>query len=202
MSWSPYDRDAPTAHIKEALRLFKERGGKTIVELGTARMRINHPLEESHHDCCKDGHALLHFAQSGAHVYSCDVDPSAVQIAKEMVASYPKTRVLLKDGHRFLKNFGVAIDLLSLDAWDVDHPQCAYAHLKAYRIAKKALNKSANPLVLIDDTDVAMVDGKLTPVDPGPEYRSTGKGELVVPEMIKDDWKVLMTGRCTLLTRK
>lgn len=202
MTWTPYDRETPKRFIEEAIRLFKERGGKTIIEIGCMRMRMNHPIEENHHECCCDGHSTLMFAQTQAHVYSCDVDPSAVQICKETVESYPKTRVLLKDGHRFLKNFGVAIDLLFLDGWDVDHPQCAVAHLEAYKIAKKALNKCDNPLVLIDDTDVAMIDGQLSPVDPGPEYRSTGKGELVVPEMIKDDWKVLMTGRCTLLTRK
>jgi hypothetical protein len=195
MSWTPYDRDRPKKFIDETIRIFNERDGKTIIEIGCMRMRITHPIEENHHQCCCDGHSSLLFARTGKTFYSCDVDPKSVRLAAEAIQSYPNSRVLVKDGIKFLQDFGDKIDLFFLDAWDVNHPQCAEKHLEAYNTAKKVLH--ANSVVLIDDTDVDIVDKKLqlTKLEYG------GKGRLLVPKMVEDGWKVIMKGRCTLLCR-
>jgi len=195
MSFNPYERDRPKKYIDEAIRIFNERNGKTIVEIGCNRMRLTHPIEENHHECCCDGHSTLILSRTGQTLFSCDIDPRAVELAQETVQSYPKARVLMKDGIKFLRNFGVKIDLLFLDAWDVDHPKCAEKHLEAYDVCKRVLHKDS--VVIIDDTDVDIINGKLQPT--ALEYG--GKGRLLVPKMIEDGWKVLMKGRCTLLCR-
>lgn len=192
--WNPYMRDRPKKFIEEAIRLFNERNGKTIIEIGCMRMKINHPIEENHHDCCCDGHSSLLFARTGAVFFSCDIDQRAVSLAREYTKGYPNTNILFKDGIKFLRNFGKPVDLFFIDGWDVDLPNCAEMHAKAYEAAKKKLHK--NSVVIIDDTDVDIVDGKLMPV---PIELSGGKGRLLVPLMVKDGWKIKMRGRCTIL---
>jgi len=197
MSWTPLDRKAPFEFIREAIRLFTERKGKVIIEIGCMRQRFDHPIEEEPEDCPTrlDGHSTVHYAATDAIFYSCDVNPGAVELAKEYTQSRTNTRILMKDGIKFLKNFGRKIDLLSLDAWDVDLSDCAEKHLEAYEACKRVLHKDT--VVIIDDTDVSIIDGKLQPVKEG----YGGKGRLLVPKMIEDGWRVVRSGRCTILVK-
>jgi hypothetical protein len=195
MSWTPYDRDKPKPFIEKAIELFTQRGGKVILEIGNMRMRLNHPIEENHHKCCCDGHSSVFFARTGCEFYSVDNDYWACEITKEYTKDWPKTRVLCKDGIKFLKNFGKKLDLLFLDGWDVDHPDTAQLHLEAFKIASRVLHEKS--IVLIDDTDVDFIDNELRPT----KELYGGKGRLVVPTAMNEGWKVIMEGRCTLLSK-
>lgn len=193
--WTPLQREAPYQYLRTAIEMFNQRNGIVIVEIGCMRQRFNHPINQEPVDCPSrlDGHSTAHFADSGAEFYSVDINKAAIQIAQECIAPNPKTRMFCMDGLKFLRNFTKRIDLLFLDAWDVDLLDCAEKHLEAYKIAKKNLDE--NSLILIDDCDVSMVDRKLSPA----VVPYGGKGELVVQEAMNDGWKVLKSGRCVLL---
>ena len=197
MAWSPLDREAPYRYIRRAIERFKENHGKVIVEIGCMRMKFNHPIEVEPEDCPTrlDGHSTVHFAATGAEFYTVDINPDAVRLASEYTSGYKNTRVLCKDGIHFLHNFGKRIDLLFLDAWDVDLPDCAAKHLEAYNTAIKRMAKQS--IILIDDCDVSYICGKLQPS----AIPYGGKGELVVPKALTDGWKEELRGRCVLLWR-
>ena len=196
MSWTPYDRDKPKPFIDEAIKLFDERKGKVICEIGCMRMRLKHPVDEENHECCCDGHSSLLFARTGKEFYSVDINPKAVALTLEHVNSYrATTEVLCQDGIGFLFGFGKPIDLLFLDGWDVDLNDCAEKHVEAYKAAKHRLHDKS--VVIIDDTDVEIRDHNLQPIKEG----YGGKGRLLVPLMIKEGWKVHRSGRCTILIK-
>ena len=196
MAWTPYDRDKPKKFIEKAVELFTQRKGKVIIEIGNMRMRMKHPIEEDTHECCCDGHSSVFFARTGQEFYSIDNNHNACDITTEYVKDWPKTRVLCKDGLKFLRNFGKKIDLLFLDGLDVDQEGCAQWHLECYKIANRVLKR--NSLLMIDDTDVQFIDNELRPT----LIPYGGKGELVVPHAINEGWDVVLSGRCTLLSKR
>jgi len=198
MSLSPLSREAPFKYIRQAIKLFQQRNGKVIVEIGCIRQRFNHPIEQEPQDCPSrlDGHSTVHFASTGAQFFSVDISKAHINLAKELTAGHQNTIIQQIDGIKFLKNFFKPIDLLFLDAWDVEIPDSAERHLEAYEVAKKHM--SPQGLILIDDCDVGMVEGKLAPA----VNLYGGKGEKVVPVAQNEGWKVLMRGRCVLLSRQ
>jgi predicted O-methyltransferase YrrM len=128
-----------------------------------------------------------------------DVNPKAIQTTREALSVFPNATVRQMDGIQYLRERAQApyssIDLLFLDAWDVDISDCAEQHVRAYEAARPKLHEKS--IVLIDDTDVNIVDGKLQPVDfPG------GKGRLLVPRMESEGWRVYSGGRCALMIRR
>lgn len=197
MSWCPLDREPPFRYIRRAIELFEERNGQTIVEIGTIRQRFSHDINVEPENCPSrlDGHSLMHYASTGAKLWSCDIDPTALKLAREYTAGMDNVNIVDRDGIKFLKNFHLRIDLLSLDSWDVDLPNSAQEHLRAFKTAKRRLHD--NSVVLIDDTDVSYVDGRLKPSIS--EYG--GKGFLLVPHMKKNGWRVVESGRCAILVR-
>jgi len=198
MTFKMETRDIPEPYIRKALEQFKANGGKTIVELGCMRQPMNHPPLECTDDCGSrcDGHSTAIFDSVGVILNSVDISRAACDCAEAHTFS-SKTNIWCMDAIRFLKNYPGMIDLLYLDAWDVDLDDCAERHLEAYETAKNLLHKTS--IVLIDDTDVVWFDGEFHPVFG--ETTHAGKGELVVPAMIKDGWEVAFTGRQTMLVR-
>ena len=193
--WTPLQREAPYKFIRNALKLFQQNNGKIIVEIGCIRQRFNHPIEHEPVDCPSrlDGHSTVHWAHSGAEFYTVDICQKNIDLANEYVSGYPNTKCFCMDGIKFLKNFNKPIDLLFLDAWDVDLSDCAERHLEAYNVALPHM--APKGLILIDDCDVSMVDGKLHPA----VSIYGGKGEMVVPTAINNGYKVVLKGRCVLL---
>jgi spermidine synthase len=91
---------------------------------------------------------------------------------------------ITQDAIAFLETFDKKIDLLFLDAWDVEEgTPYAEQHLRAYLTCKK--NLSDRCLILIDDTDVG----------------GRGKGRVVIPKLIEDGFKCLTEGRQSLFFR-
>jgi len=49
----PEKREYPHTYLRRARDIFRERGLKSIVEIGCVRQPLNHPIEEFHIDCSK-----------------------------------------------------------------------------------------------------------------------------------------------------
>lgn len=162
------------------------------------RMRFSHPIEQEPVDCPSrlDGHSTVHFASSGLEFYSVDINKQAIALAREYTKGYKNTKIIENDGIEFLKRFNKKIDLLFLDAWDVDLPDCAAKHLEAYNTAKTKINLTTG-LLMIDDCDVDFVDKRLQKS----LQNYGGKGEKVIPVALNEGWKVLSLGRCVILTK-
>lgn len=176
-----YQRGKPGPYLNAALSLLDALGGKTIVEVGCMGEPLTHPLEETHPDCCSKGHSTYIWARSGKPVYSVDSDPKAVAIARKACTAFSNCHISLGDGIEYLRTFPHPIDLLYLDAWDVQSSRdYALQHLKAYLMAAAKLSESH--IVVIDDTDI----------DNG------GKGKLLVPLLKTLEYEVLVEGRQTI----
>jgi hypothetical protein len=179
-----HQRAKPLPYLTVASQLIKEFGFKTIVEVGSMRQPLRHPLGGFDPMCCNDGHSTLAFAATGAETFTVDINPACAEVLRPYLPSFPNLHVATGDGLAFLERFDRAIDVLYLDAWDVV-PGADYAenHLEAYRLARPRLSPAC--LVQIDDTDIL----------------NGGKGKLVIPQMIRDGFELITWGRQAMLVR-
>jgi|SRR3989338_1424523 len=176
-----YVRGKPRRYLDLACELLDAINGKVIVEIGCMRTKLTHPLSEFHPACCNEGHSTLVWCQTGAQVFSVDVDWRAVRKAKRHCREFKNCRIYRKDGIKFLEHFRKKIDLLYLDAWDtVANTPYAENHLIAYLKAKDKL--SDINIISIDDTDVA----------------KGGKGRLLIPVLKAEGYDILVQGRQTI----
>lgn len=190
-------RQRPYPYIQQAIQMTLSLGGSQVLEIGASRQPFNHPISEYHHPCCNDGHSTALFAASGLNLDSVDVNQNVVATATDILKKFAvgMCSVSLCDGIDYLNRYDKRIDLMFLDAWDVDVPMSAERHLDAYMLAKK--NMGLHSLILIDDTDVDYVGGELVLAHKMPG----GKGRLVVPQALEDGFKVVFMERQTLLKR-
>jgi len=179
------ERGKPLPYLKVAAQLVREFNFKTIVEVGSMRHPLKHALDEFDPACCNEGHSTLYFAETGAEVFTTDVNPKCADVLASWTRKYRNLHVYTADGIWFLKKFDRTIDLLYLDAWDVVPSSLDYAqkHLEAYRAAIPHLAPAC--LVLIDDTDIL----------------NGGKGRLAIPQMIRDGFELVTWGRQAMLAR-
>lgn len=180
-------RDYPKKYIENAIEVFKQHQGKNIVEIGSMRYTLNHSIDIINCIRCMDGHSTIFWANTGVEVWSVDIDPKATKVTTDACRDFKNVHVINCDAIEFLKKFDHQIDLLFLDAWDAK-PGTDYKekHLLAYETAKKKLHDKS--LILIDDTD----DNDL---------KYPGKGFLLIPQAIKDGYKIIFSGRQTLLSK-
>jgi hypothetical protein len=178
------ERGKPLPYLKVAAQLAREFSFKTIVEIGSMRNPLRHALDEFDPECCNEGHSTVFFAETGAEVFTTDVNSKCAEILSASTRNYRNLHVYTADGIWFLKKFERMIDLLYLDAWDVV-PSLDYAekHLEAYRAAIPHLAPTC--LVLIDDTDIS----------------NGGKGRLAIPQLIRDGFELVTWGRQAMLAR-
>jgi predicted membrane-bound spermidine synthase len=155
----------------EAICAFRERSGRLIVEVGAIRNRDG---------LATDGHSTLRWPHD-ATLWSVDYDPKAVNLTRELTADRPTVMCVLADAIDFLRLFPDGIDLLYLDGPHPDRDDGRRWHLEAYRAA--AMNSRS--VLLIDDTDVSRF----------------GKAEFVIPAAVSDGFRVVASGRQTLLVR-
>jgi tetratricopeptide (TPR) repeat protein len=187
-----YVRGMPRRYLECACRLLRylaERSNRpvrdlVIIEIGTMSSPMLHRIEEHNPRCCVFGHSTVFWARTGATVHTVDVNPSCQTALASLCREYPNLVVHTGDGCRFLKEFGQPIDLLYLDAWDVQ-PGVPYAerHAEAYEAARPRL--AASCIVSIDDTDMG----------------SGGKGRLVFPMLVRDGFEFVAYGRQTIAVR-
>ena len=186
-----YVRDKPYRFYLEYLNLLKRLGCKCIVEIGSCRTEMRHDLHDINPMCCNDSHSTFYWCTTDAVVYTVDVNPICERVLNEARTQgrlnvSGRLKIYIDDGIRFLRGhkFTKKIDFLYLDAWDVStdgSDTYAEKHLEAYETAKRHLNDIC--LIAIDDTDIAQ----------------GGKGKLAIPQMLKDNFIILMQGRQTLL---
>lgn len=181
---TPEQRGKTLPYLQVAAQLVREFNFKTIVEVGSMRKPLKHELDEFFPECCNEGHSTLYFAETGAQVFTADVNPKCAELLASSTRKYRNLHVYTADGIWFLKKFDRPIDLLYLDAWDVI-PSLDYAgkHLEAYREAIPHLAPTC--LVLIDDTDIS----------------NGGKGRLAISQMIRDGFELVTWGRQAMLVR-
>ena len=192
-------RDKPAESLKRAIKLFRELDGKLIVEIGSQRTECSDiDLEK---DCCIDGHSSELFASEGVDFITCDIDMEASKLVRDILISkdlFENCSVWNGDGIAFLNQcqFPNKIDLLYLDAWDVE-PGSSYAqsHLDAYNAAAPNLNDKH--IILIDDTDISWSDTHGFEID---NTARGGKGKLVIPTLLEKGYKLRWEGRQVCLT--
>ena len=164
-----------------------------IVEIGMARQMVDQG----------DGLSTLAFAKfiengSGPNglFYSVDVNPGAIKVTKDLFDANGvkgnRSMLILSDGVDFFRNIkgsvlsGV-IDLLYLDAfdWVPGDNKSQLWHMECFKVAEEHLSKDA--FVLIDDViDLAT-------------FR--GKGEILIPYMLKNGYRIVEGGYQVLLQK-
>lgn len=172
----------------QAIQLMNERRAKTIVETGTSRNGAC--------NCAGDGCATIIFSDwakhNNAEVYSVDIDPQALQNAKNAIPAANKDCVhfVESDSVAFLQNFGKEIDFLYLDSYDFDFDNplpSQLHHIKEIQAATPWLTK--NSVIMIDDCGYILYGGK---------------GKLVIDYLLSltaQDWKIYSSGYQVILVR-
>jgi Methyltransferase domain len=185
-------RKRPFTFIKEALNSLKTNN-PIIVEVGSMRKPCTHPLDEYNHECCNDGHSSLLLARAAKEFHTVDIDVECSKLTLKELKTHNLNKqsfVYNGDGIKFLKDFDKKIDLLYLDAWDVELPNHAEMHLEAFKVAEDKLNDVA--IILIDDTDIGFTPEKGFHND---EEALGGKGRLLIPYLLNKGYKLLFKGR-------
>jgi hypothetical protein len=184
-----YVRDKPYRFLKKMESLMNHYGAKVIVELGSCRSVVKHPIDELNPMCCNDSHSTFFWCRTKATVHTVDINDACESVlGRGFDDGFLKIKGYLKihieDGLQYLKEYeGEPIDFLFLDAWDVvAGTDYAEKHLEAYEYAKENLNKE-RAFIGIDDTDIA----------------SGGKGKLLIPKLLDEGWMILYKGRHTVL---
>lgn len=193
-------RKKPFPFISKAIDQFKSIHGKTIVEVGTMRVPMEHDINDTEHDCCMEGHSSVLFASNCDNFHTVDIDMNASKTAYKSLKKLNlknNWNVYNGDGIKFLKDFNEKIDLLFLDAWDFGTPYFAEKHLEAYKAAEDKLNKSH--IILVDDTDVNITPERGFHND---EESMGGKGAVLIPYLLENKYKVLFKGRQTCLIKQ
>ena len=175
-----HQRQKPQLFYRLQLELLKYLNGKTIVEVGSARAKLRHPITGFNPVCCNDGHSTYHWSSNASfEVYTVDIDPrSKINLEK---AGFRNLHAFTADGISFLRNWGgPSIDFLFLDAWDVGVPEYAEKHLEAFQVIQHKL--SPKHIIGIDDTDFA----------------GDGKGKYLVPYLKSSGYTMIADGRQTI----
>lgn len=159
-----------------ALDLLEERGGRILVETGTARGGEGNYIG--------DGGSTIIFshwaAEHDGNLFSVDINGQAVETAKRVTLPYlPHVEIVKDDSIHFLQSFNAPIDFLYLDSFDftLDNPHPSQRHhLKEIQAAYANLHE--NSIVMIDDC--ALPEG--------------GKGGLVTEFLLERGWHIHFDG--------
>ena len=190
-----YVRDKPYRFLKkesELLALLPQKK-KIIVEIGSCRTQMLHPIDVIDPTCCNDSHSTFFWCRTPSIVHTVDVNPlcdsvlrKAHENGKLMVRK--DLKIHTEDGIKFLSQWDPEedgkISFLFLDAWDVI-PKTDYAekHQEAYKSIQDSLHETC--LIAIDDTDIA----------------NGGKGSLLIPHLLDEGFILLYMGRHTVFYR-
>lgn len=195
------NRDRPKNYIDRALDiLFKKKMTGVefdidILEIGGMRSELIHHVDLTSYGCCNDGHSSYLFARTGWKVVSVNINDDHVRIAQNACRLFDNIKFYCEDAMNTPERISGTIGLLYLDAWDLDIPESAEKHLAFWKALRMKIINS--PLILIDDTDL-YYDPIKKEYFPDKECLA-GKGKLLIPELLKDDYKIEFNGRQTLL---
>ena len=192
-------RKKPYLFIKRALEIFKSINGNVIVEIGSMRQPCEHELDIYSKPCCNDGHSSLLLARATKEFHTIDINMNNSKNTQQQLKKFDlnkQSSVYNGDGISFLQQFNGMIDLLFLDAWDIETPNHAENHLTAFKCAESKLNE--RNIVLIDDTDINFTPEKGFHND---EESLGGKGALLIPYLLSSGYQLQFKGRQTCLTK-
>jgi len=172
-------RSAPTKSLHQAAEIFNRNQGETIIEIGTGL-----------HGRMAGNSILVWTGKTRAkRIIAIDLDPQRIEDVKGVANQHPHVELVVGDGITFLQAFPSRIDLLYLDftAPEPEGQITGTGIAEAYRLAYHGAKDKLNPhsMILIDDTD----------------HIHPWKHTLIVPDARKDGYRVLYTGRQTLLIR-
>jgi hypothetical protein len=175
-------RDKPKDYLLACIELCKLIHAGTIVEIGSMRQEMPHPIELFNPYCCNDGHSTAFwswFLGENTSIYSVDINPHS-----HFVGQLRGVEFVNADGIEFCSQFCGKIDLLFLDAWDaVEGTPYAEKHLECFEAARPKL--AEKHVICIDDIDVG----------------NGGKGRLIVPKLIEEyGYFVVANGRQAIFT--
>lgn len=193
------NRERPKPYIERAIKLLEATTqSPMILELGCCRQMFSHDVDNDFCPACCDGHSTYLWARTGWIVHSVDNNQNHIDTAKELCKGFLNVSIINMDAIVFARKIPIKqYDLIFLDAWDVDLPECAEKHLEFYSTVKDRINTKT--IILIDDTDL-YYDHENKEYFPDPECLS-GKGKLLIPELLKDGYEILFKGRQTLLRK-
>lgn len=170
-------RQKPIRFMRLQAEILRAIGGRVVVEIGSSRAPLRHPIHGFNPVCCNDGHSTHQWASHpNLEIHTVDISPESKRLLDQL--GYSNLHAYTADGVGFLRSWsGPSIDLLFLDAWDVGTPQYAEQHLAAYAAARDKL--SARHVIGIDDTD----------------FECAGKGKLLVPHLRDLGYRLVVDGR-------
>lgn len=196
-------RQRPKPYIDMALGiLFKQKMVSEfdldILEIGSMRSELIHYVDNTEYECCNDGHSTYLLARTGWKVISVDIDPDHIKTSKNACRYFQNIDFFCEDAMLTPARISGTLGLLFLDAWDLDTPNSAENHLIFYQKIKERIENK--PMILIDDTDLYYdMDKREYFFDD--QYLS-GKGKLIIPELLKNGYEIIFKGRQTLLREK
>lgn len=191
-------REHPKPYIDRAIEMLSGTENPHILEIGCCRQPFSHNVDTETCFGCLDGHSTYLWARTKWKVDSVDINKDHIEVAKSCCFGLSNVTFYNMDAILYAKfNMLTQYDLLFLDAWDVDLLDCAEKHLEFYDVAKHTLKE--NCLILIDDTDL-YYDHEKKEYFADPECQS-GKGRLLIPQLLKDGHEVVFKGRQTLLRK-
>jgi hypothetical protein len=175
-------RDKPKDYLMACIELCRLIDARIIVEIGSMRMAMSHPIESFNPYCCNDGHSTAfwsYFLGKDTSIYSVDINPQASFVSHLQGVTFVNC-----DGIDFCNNFPGPIDFLFLDAWDViEGTPFAEKHLECFEVARPKL--AQKNIICIDDVDIG--DG--------------GKGKLIIPKLVEEcGYFVVTIGRQAIFT--
>ena len=179
-----YQRAKPLPYLGVAAKLVKEFALKRIVEIGSMRQPMAHPLGGFDPMCCNDGHSTLYLASTGAEVFTVDSNPQCAEVLRAYRPSFPTFTFRPATASLFWSNsparstFFISMRGTSFPAANTRRSISRPIDARCRRLAPRCL-------VQIDDTDIL----------------NGGKGRLVVPQMIRDGFELITWGRQAILTR-
>lgn len=172
-------RGSPNQSLTTTASYFNQLNGQNIIEIGTG----------THGDMSGNSMVIWTRKTQAKRIIAIDLEQTRLDEVKAVTEGYPNVELVLTDGIEYARNFDGKIDLLYLDFWTPD-PQGTFlgtgraqAYLAAYEAARDKMNQHA--MILIDDTD----------------HVHPWKHTFIIPEARKDGFKVIYTGRQTLLKR-
>jgi len=177
-----YLRDKPRDYLLACIDLCRLIDARTVVEIGSMRREMLHPIEAFNPVCCNDGHSTAfwsHGLDQSAAIYSVDTNPRSA-----FVSRLPGVTFVNGDGIEFCRSFPGRIDLLFLDAWDVlAGTPYAEKHLECFEVAQPKL--APRHIICIDDVDIG----------------NGGKGRLIIPRLVEElGYSVVANGRQAIFT--
>lgn len=172
-------RSAPARSLHRTATLFDRIGGKVIVEIGTG----------IHGAMAGDSMRVWTARTHAKRIVAVDLDSARTAEVDAAVGGHPAVETVIADGIEYLRDFTDPIDLLYLDFWtpDADGTLPGSGRAQSYRDAYAAARErmAQHSLILIDDTD----------------HIHPWKHSFIVPDARLDGYKVIYTGRQTLMQR-